>query len=265
MKVRNIEVGKRIGESPHFRVYLGGTDEGQSVILKVAKSFEDGEILAREAGKFNVLDAFGEELVKLEHELNRESACHNWLFAKILASFTEPTQGDRRINVFAMPGVELDKLVPLVKLCREVEIDVRTSVWMMGRFLKFYTLFELLAVECNEQSAKYPIFSPDDYFIGPERHRLIYYNFKGELEDAIANDFVKMIAKFMLGWIVVADDVWEQEYFELLQDFAEKGRSSFNEAHGEFYALVKRCWGIKYHPFTYRERGVETWNVIEEY
>ena len=46
MKVRGIEVGNRIGESPKFRIYLGTDDEGQSVILKVAKTFEDGDILS---------------------------------------------------------------------------------------------------------------------------------------------------------------------------------------------------------------------------
>lgn len=42
LRVKNIEVGNRIGEASKFRIYSGKTDSGEQVILKVAKTFEDG-------------------------------------------------------------------------------------------------------------------------------------------------------------------------------------------------------------------------------
>lgn len=45
LRVKNIEVGNRIGEASKFRIYSGKTDSGEQVILKVAKTFEDGDIL----------------------------------------------------------------------------------------------------------------------------------------------------------------------------------------------------------------------------
>lgn len=263
MKVRNIEVGDRIGEASRFRIYLGTMDDERQVVLKVAKTFEDGDALAEEATKFNILRVFATEVAKLEARQGG-SAHYDWLFANLVSSFMEPTQGDRRINVFTMPDTDLAKLIPLTKLAAETEVDARTSVWILGRLLKFYGFFELMAAGGDNPIARYPVFSPDDYFIGPERHRLIYYNFSGDMADVIANDFVKAIAQFILNWVVVTEDSLEQEYFDLLKDFAKLGRGSFEEAHENLYTLVKKLWGIQYHPFTYRDRDTIVLKTIKE-
>ena len=142
MKVRNIEVGRRIGESSKFRIYLGKTPSEQSVILKVAKTFEDGDILASEAGEFNILYVFSEQIAEFERKAGLESARYDLLFANLIASFIEPTQDDRRINVFAMPEIDVSELIPLTKLSSTVEIDARTSVWILGRLFKFYSFFD---------------------------------------------------------------------------------------------------------------------------
>lgn len=264
MKVRDIEVGSLIAEAPKFRIYLGTTGDKQSVILKVAKTFEDGETLAKEAGKFNILSNFHEQVAEFEADQGKNSSHYDWLFANLLSSFMEPSQGDRRINVFTIPDINLDKLIPLKKLHKEVEIDTRTSIWILGRFFKFYSFFELLAANGNENIPKYPVFSPDDYLIGPKEHRLIYYNFSGEIADVIANDFVGTISKFILEWVVIGDDPAEQEYFELLQNLAGIGRDTFEKAHGDLYRLIKSLWGIQYYPFTYRDRSTINWKKIKE-
>ena len=254
-------MGSRIGESSKFRIYLGTMDDEQPVILKVAKTFEDGDILAEEAGKFNILRSFEEQVAKFEADQGGSNSHYDWLFANLLSSFMEPTQGDRRINVFATPDIDLSKLIPLTKLHAEVEIDTRTSIWILGRFLKFYSFFELLATDIV---IRYPIFSPDDYLIGPGKHRLIYYNFSGDIEDVVAYDFVKAVSRFILNWVVVGDDPAEQAYLKLLKDFSESGRDTFEKAHGDLYRLVEGLWGIKYHPFIYRDRSTIAWKTIKE-
>ena len=265
MRVRDIGVGKLIGESPHFRIYLGKKDDGQDVILKVAKTLDDGKILTDEAGKFSALEAFSDRTEEIGRRFNASDKYHyDWLFAKLLASFMEPTQQDRTINVFTVLDTELDKLTPLTKLKAEVEIDVRTSIWILGRLFKFYSFLELMALEEPDSTPRYPTFTPDDYLIGPERHRLVFYNFSGDLPDSIANDYVKAISQFMLEWVAENDDTYEQEYMDLLTKFANEGCDSFQVAHICLYDFVKRCWGIKYHPFTYRERNTLVWKTIQE-
>ncbi len=264
MKVRDIEVGKLIGETSKLRIYLGSTDAKQSVILKVAKTFDDGHILAEEASKFNEMRAFKDEIFKLEEKQGKENSHYDWLFADLQASFMEPTQDDRRINVLSMPDIEIDKLTPLIKLSNGTEIDTWTSIWILGRFLKLYSFFELLAASMDCPVVEYPIFSPGDYLIGPKEHRLIYYNFSGKINDVVAMDFIKAITKFILDWVAIGDREEEQKYFNLLKDFSETGRDTCERAHRELYKLVEELWGIGYHPFVYRERGTSYWNVIRE-
>jgi len=265
VKVRDIEIMKCIGEAQKFRIYFGKKDDGQQVILKVAKTFEDNHILGADAGEFNILKTFESQISSLQEKEGHENSHYDWLFADILASFMEPTQNDRRINVFTIPEIELGKLMPVARLQAGTEIDARTSVWILGRFFKFYGFFELLAESEDSSVVKYPLFSPDDYFIGPEQHRLIYYNFSGEIKDVIASDFVRAIAKFILSWVVIDESSEEEkEYLELLEDFSENGRRSFGVAHSDLYGLIEDLWGFHYHPFTYRDRNTVAWKSIKE-
>ncbi len=264
MKVRNYEVGTLIGESSKFRIYLGKSGEEQ-VVIKVAKTFEDGENLAEEASWFNVLRAFIAQVERMQNDLGSTNAHYDWLFAHLKSSFLESTQQDRRINVLEIIDVDFNKLIPLPKLCSQTKIDARTSVWILGRFLKMYSFYELLANSGDNPIVQYANFSPGDYFIGPERHRLIYYNHSGHVADVAANDYVITIAKFILDWVLAKDEESaEQKYFELLNDFAAKGRTTCSEAHAELYRLVSELWGIQYYPFTYCDQESGRWKTIKE-
>lgn len=263
MKVRNYEVGDLIGEASKFRIYLGHDDE-KNVVIKVAKTFEDGDLLAEEASWFNVLRAFIAQVAAMQEELGQTDAHYDWLFANLTSSFLEPTQQDRRINVLKVVDVDFNKLIPLPKLRNQTEIDARSSVWILGRFLKIYSFYELLAVSGDNPIVQYANFSPGDYLIGPEKHRLIYYNHSGAVADVIANTYVMAIAKFMKAWTVIKDDPAEQKYYQLLSDFATNGRVTCKGAHAELYRLVNELWGIQYHPFTYRAQDTSRWKTIEE-
>ncbi len=105
-----------------------------------------------------------------------------------------------------------------------------------------------MAASGDNPIVQYANFSPGDYLVGPERHRLIYYNHSGATADVIANTYVMTIAKFMLEWTAVEDDPAEQKYYQLLSNFAAHGRATCKEAHTELYQLVNELWGIQYHP-----------------
>ena len=268
MKVRDIEVGELIQESPTFRIYLGTAPDGREVILKVAKTYDDGRPLIDEASTFSEMAIFEKQVAGYESEQEKPSSHYDWLFANLTESFSESTQGDRRINVFSIPDTEIAKLMRMQKLQSETEIDAKTSVWILGRLFKFFEFFELMGVgESDDEdfyTAEYPVFSPDNFFIGPERHRIICYNIPEKTLCSYANDDVKQVAKFVLDWLAIQDDPKEQEYKELLEDFAEKGRERFDYAHRELYELVRELWGRGYHPFTYRDRGTLLWKTIKE-
>lgn len=260
-KIRDIEIKNLIGQSSKFRVYLGHRDDGQKVIVKIAKTFDNNNILAKDAKVFNSLKAFESHLRDLsdQHNVN-----YNLLFAQLLSSSMEPSQDDRRINVFLLPEIDLDTVMPLAKLSAQMEIDARSSVWIIGRLLKFYGIFELMKTANDADACNYPIFNSGDYFIGPEVHRLIYYNVSDEITDAYATDIIKMISKYMLSWMVFDDTVENQKYANLLEDFSKYGRDTASKAHKDLYDLVREVWGIHYYPFTYRTKDSIDWKIIKE-
>ena len=266
MKIRGIEVDPNdfFAQTKRFRVYLGNSDKDGPVILKVAKTFDDNDVLNEDAATCTRLRISSQEIDEYELRKGENRSRFDLLFTNLISTFIEPTQGDRRINVYQAPDTELSKLLPLSKLIADYEIDARSCVWMIGRIFKFYILFEMDELNGETVGARYPDFYPEDYLVGPERHRVIYYNYSGGELDSIADDYVKAIAKCFLDWIVVNDEA-EQKIYDLLKDFSEHGRSKFYEAHTDLYALARELWGRGvYYPFTYRVRGTIAWQKQKE-
>lgn len=262
MELRGYEVGSQIGESSRCRLYLGDNATEQ-VVIKVAKTFEDGDSLAEEASWFGVVNSFIKQVATMQEKLGETNAHYDWLFAELVSSFLEPTQGDRRINILRFTDVELSDLIPLPKLRQQTQIDARTSVWILGRFLKIYSFYELISDSGDNPIFKYANFSPGDFLIGPKTHRLVYYHHSEHTTDVVATAYVKPIVQFILDWTAIDDDPSELAYIKLLQDLASQGRATFEEAHTDFYRLVRELWGIQYYPFTYREE-LGAWKQIKE-
>ena len=95
MKVRDIEVGELIQESPTFRIYLGTAPDGREVILKVAKTYDDGQSLIDEASTFSEMAIFEEQIAQFEEEQTGQNSHYDWLFANLMKSFSysNPFQG----------------------------------------------------------------------------------------------------------------------------------------------------------------------------
>ena len=268
MKVGDIEVKQKIGESQSFRVYYGKDKDGHDVILKVAANYDDNDKLATEAGLLVSMQSFATKITGYETEMNggKNLSRYDLLFAKLEKTFIEKSQGDRRISVFSMPETSIDKLTPLIKLSHDTKIDARSSVWILGRLLKLYSMFELMAIDLDNKVPCYPSFSPSNFLIEPEKHHLICYNFQNITEDAVATNYIKAIASFILDWFVIGDDEHDKYYHAFLKDLSVKGRRKFKDAHMELYAKVAAWWEHSYHPFTYCDRNATTtiWKTIKE-
>lgn len=262
--VRGVEVDKLIGESSKFRVYIGHMNDGKQAILKVAKTFEDGKVLVEDARVLNELKNFELHLRETMQAPCADAANYDLLFAKLMSSSMEESQQDRRINIMTIPETDLDSITPMSKLTAQTEVDVRSSIWVLGRLLKFYGLFEIMRVANNDDACKYPKFSENDYLIGPRHHRVVYYNYSGEIYDVYAKEIVSKITQSILGWTVFDGSQESLRYQSLLASFANDGRQTAAEAHKELYDLVRELWGIGYWPFTYRQRGTTMWKNIEE-
>lgn len=274
-----------IAETQGYRIYAGmavdADEDGSShsdnnddeksrfpVILKVAKTFEDNDVLAREASKFSLFGIFQDRLTELEKLETPMTVHYDWFFANLLTSFTKPDFGERRINVFTIPDMT-DGLVPLARLRATTELDTGSSFCMLLLFCKIYGFFELLATDDgNGMVVNYPLFSPDDYLFAPRSWRLIYYNFSGDAPDMMANDFVRVIASFVRGWTVFEKTEAGQRYAKLLEDLSEIGRDSFVGAILELLRLRKdlKLENKSRHietQFVYRKRDAHDWTTVK--
>lgn len=269
MQVRGgYEVGKLIGESSQQQIYAAKKDD-KSFLVKVAKTFEDGDLLVDEMHCFRRLGVMIEQIDTLMQQNSAQddkpaNPHYDWLIAKLVDSYTDFTQGDRRFNILEMVDASLDDLVPLAKLSAKVKIDARSSVWIFGRFLKLYSLHEIVAESGDSPVFQYHRFSPDDYLIDPRHHRLIYYNYSGQATDLTANRCVRTIAQYMLTWTVAGEAQEDQSYVRFLKELATVGCSTFEDTHRILYGLVDAWWGHKYHPFTYRDEDTKIWKSLED-
>lgn len=281
MKVRDYEVGKLIGESPHMRIYLAtDTKNGKEVILKIAKTYEDEEWLKHDVGVLLEHQSFLEapRILKMSDE-DRESfekARYDLLAAKVVNTFVEKSQGDRRVNVVKLPQVTMAELTPLSKLMAETRIDQRTSVWIFGRLLKFYSIFEALIDKAYDPSARdvgrfngdlvfafYPEFSPGNFLISPRNHRVIFYNSTGWGKARTAKPYIKQMAETMYEWVSHNGNE-NVAILMFLSELKDDGAEDFNGAHHELYDLAGDLWKRGYYPFHYREKDSNIWRTIGE-
>ena len=262
MNVRGYEVGKMFGESTKQRLYLGSS-ESQPVVIKVAKTTADNQFLAEDAKWFSRLRTLNQEIVSMQAQQQRTSAHYELLFAQLVSSFMEPTQGNRQINVYAYPETSLECLVPLPKLQQTTRIDARTTVWILGRLFKLYGMYELMAASTSRLTPEYALFYPSDYLIDPLKHRLIVYNYSGQYRGGSAAGLIAQIAQYLLQWSAMEDGETELQYYALLKDFSQFGRQTFNLAHQELYQLVGNLWGYHYYPFTYRDTHSDMWQTYQ--
>ena len=244
-----VKLTRKIADGKKFRVYTGLSGEDM-VVVKVANTVDDNSKLKAETVNFCELRIFDHYINSFQREtLGVEPVNYKRLFANLKSSFLD--EDGRMVNVFSFPDIEVDKLIPLLKIYKDMKIDARTSVWILGRLFKLYSMSELEAVMHKTDIKKYRLFSLGDYLIGPESHELVYYNYSGVVDSLSAVSFIKVISKTIDEWVIRTGDSLEGQYLSLLDDFKENGRETFDNAHEELYKLIRCIWGSKYHPFTY--------------
>lgn len=265
MKIRSYEVGSLIGETDTYRLYTGESPDGE-VLIKVAKTFEDIDYLSEESRFFRNLSVMSDDVERVRKQNGGDALHYDWLFAKLIESWCEASQGSRMINVYQMPEVKLDELIPLSKLMKQTYVDVRTSVWVLGKIFKLYSFFELISDEMDIPFVQYTEFSTANYLVEPEHHRLILMNHEKEVRNLGGETYrlVRKITSEIIPWIVPGNGEEDEEYMNLLRDFSDDGRYNFEVAHKDLYTLVRKLWGIEYYPFTYKIERAGIWRTITE-
>ena len=269
----SIEVGSCFRETPVSKFHLGTMSveaynyclrtplmkrqtSPQQVIVKIAQDCHSERILRHEISQFNT--AFTEES-RLRNFKRNERYTHTVVF--YLTSF-ETRNGFTA--VYAVPDVNLKELTPMHSLYANAKISPRTSAWIFYDFLEINTILERATRGPNNEWLlhAFPTISLDDYLISPKnRQAMLYnlsqYNIYFQLSDFVVDCFTRFF-----DWVKPFGEPGEEEYFQLLKEFASGHINGVSLARTKLERFVNQHWPNKERSFTYRLNGEETWRSL---
>ncbi len=256
------EVGKKVAETAEYTLYLcKQIESNQQYLLQIAKDLSKSGKLSYTAHILSKLHNTAEELevkykkVKPDRFLNYQLS-----FPNLIESFVPENQGKRRINILEFLEIpDIGQLVPLSRLVQldHLQVDVRTSIWIMGKLLKILVLAHSAGIAVTDLGF-------GNILIYPNQHFVIIFNWAeaqiidGGLDSQMVRNEIKSAAQSVikvLGGSLekgISNDGSNEEvtYCEHLMQLARLGASRAMHAHEEFYSLVDSLWSRGFHEFT---------------
>jgi hypothetical protein len=257
-------VGELLGRTDAFGLYHCSLPGGSPGILKIASVVGYNGLLDREAHIMGTLWDQAERVEEeaREREPERGEMGYRRFFPRLVESFTDPDQGDRRITILDLSNLveDISDLVPLGHLLsrERVRIDPKTSVWVLGKLLKLLHFI----YKCGVSGAK---IDGENILIYRERHFVALFDWTnatiapGKTPDSIVREEIYQAAREVItalggdpdtGELPNDPDLEDGRYKELILSFAQGTESDAGEAHERFYTSVRKIWPSKFHPFT---------------
>ena len=261
---RSYEVGKQVAETERYRLYLcRPSGETADHLLQVASKVEHNGALDRDA---YILERLLREAQRLEEEYAGVKTKSNHLlnyqlsFPALVDTFVPADQGHRRVNILRFREVDdVRKLVPLHNLAHRdrLRVDLRTSVWIMGKLLKTLTFTEAARTIVGNLTL-------GNILIEPDQHYVVIFDWadaqltNGHIPRSMVCDEIRSAAR---GVIEVLGGTMEEgipddgsaehaRYEKHLVQLAQSGESDAFTAHQSFYTLVDSLWPRGFHQFT---------------
>ncbi len=261
---RRYDVGELVAKMAKFRLYLCALQgEERRRLFQVAASVEQNGALDRTAYLLGELMEWAQETetayaaVKTKPE---EMLNYQLCFPELIDSFELSEQGGRRANVLGFRDVQdTRQMVPLSNIVRKDHhrVDLKTSVWIMGRLLKVLAFVHDHGITVNNIASRNILIEPGKHFVvifdwseaarQPEElftqsvredimgaARTVVEVLGGSVETGIPNDGTEAFEPYAHHLIALAAD----------------GERDADTAHHEFYELVDGLWPRAYHPFT---------------
>lgn len=254
------EVGLQIAETEIYKLFLCKMEGSkEEFLLQIALD-------TTKNGKLDYLSftlkKLQEQSVRLENEYAKIKNNPNKLlnyslcFPTLVESFTTPEQGMRRINILKFDGIEkINSLVPLYGMVHrdKLRVDVRTSVWIMGKLLKIIAFAHDAGIAVGDLSL-------GNILIEPNSHYVILFNWMQSqvISKELAIEEVKQgtlsIIKVLGGSLETGiptdgSDI-ENAYANFLLEQAQFGNKSAFQAHAKFYEFVDTLWERGFYKFT---------------
>ena len=259
--IGSYEVGKKIATDALSSWYLCRDAADTELLLRITTDVEHNGAMEREAFVLRFLMAQS-DAYKQKYESDPEfedMQPFDWLFSNLVETFACDEQGGRQINVFKIKDLkDIGALVPIASIRKKkLTVDLKTSVWMVGKLLKLLGFVHENGVIAGE-------IKPGKVLIDRDSHRVILIDWTnavlcdGKMSREKTRNNISEAAQAVLKGALSCDDVTncttsdeaEQEYTDIVKSIAIGGFSDAGKAHVKLYDIVKKLWGISYHPFT---------------
>lgn len=268
-KNNNYETKQRLGGNDLITYYTCGiaSHSDEMRILAIATQAEHNPIIDRVAYLLKRLSErsdFFEEEYAAEPDHAEQKVHFDWLFPQVVDDFTLHEQGERKVMILFFPDVDLRQTFALMQLVdKRLRVDLKTSAWMMGRFLKLLSFL-------HESDVSTPILI-SNFLLEPTNHRLLMLNWTHanlgyRLTAAQQCYAIKQAAESALLLLdaTYSDGEWNYNYpledneASYIACLAAMHRGEFNDAvyaHANFYTTIHQLWGRGYHPFTTHQKS----------
>lgn len=264
----NYEVMRKLGSTEYTNYHICRDDAGNWQVLAIASTAEQNAVIDRTE---YLLKRLIENSEKYEEEFAQQTQSdrrihYDWLFPQVVDQFVLHEQGERRVNILAFPDIDLRKAFALTQIAEKGQrVDLKTSAWIMGRFLKLLGFL-------HESNVQTPILT-SNFLLEPDSHRLLMLNWTsatiGDTPTPAQQCFaIKQAAECVLLLLGAeyTDNVWhydyelgngEERYIRRLQTMHKGKYPSAYQAHTAFYEVVDSLWGKQFHPFTIYEKKIK--------
>lgn len=258
------DVWMQVAETPRYRLYKAGM-EGVvgDLLLQVAATLEHNGSLDRAAYILKKLEGHAEALEEKYAEVKddpKHFLNYQLCFPELVDTFVPADQGDRRVNILRFRGIEkVGAVVPLSTLVERdrLRVDMRTSVWIMGKLLKILVFLHDVQVSMGDATL-------GNILIEPDQHYVILFNWADAqvMQEGLgreqANEEVMAMARNVIEVLggsldegIPGDGSPEHRAYELiLLELAKSGWGSAARAHKEFYKAVDSIWPRGFYRFT---------------
>lgn len=258
------QVGKRVADNAAYRTYLckeKGTE--RQCLFLISTDLKHNAQLDRWAYVLRELKRKSDEI---EEEYARSTGASRPLnydleFPEVLTCFVAADQGNRRILILTFRSIEtVTEMVPLSNLTSKdrLRVDLRTSVWIIGKLLKLLTF-------AHSEGFATELMSGRNILIAPNRHYTLVFDWSralmaepGQLPTACMRKDIMGAARAALvalgsdlakGTVPDTDDA-ERPYIDHLFWLAKGNTDDAQEAHRRLYEISDSLWERQFHPFT---------------
>jgi len=260
------KIGRQVRRNSVFNMYLcvqEGT--GRKCLFQIAADATQNGALDRATYILGELLRKAAELDEAYAKVKAETASPlNYQFGlpEPIESFICGEQDGRRVNILGFAGVEdVEVMVPLRNIPEKdrERVDLKTSVWPLGKVLKTLALAHSLGFENGRVNIT-------EILIEHEKHYVVLFNWTravihpdGVVPSSIRRREITQAARAIIT-ILGGDyetrkfpddgETGADAYLLHLLGLADGGQSDAHVAHDRFYELIDELWGKEYHPYT---------------